>query len=133
MRGAGPPGCPQVTVPISVPLQRAQAALRGSKQAHKHAVQLALRANETQRELARQERMAEELRGGLEEAEQVSQDPWGWLCPPVSSQSQEGFVRSPEQREQQSMGNALGLFLGSGHWVISAPDPGVCVARWGQR
>lgn len=114
MRGAGPPGCPQVTVPISVPLQRAQAALRGSKQAHKQAVQLAMRANETQRELARQERMTEELRGGLEEAEQVSRVPWGWLCPPVSSQSQEGFVCSPENRDQQSVGNALGLFLGSG-------------------
>ncbi|XP_068512887.1 laminin subunit gamma-3 isoform X2 [Anas acuta] len=51
--------------------KRAQAVLRGSKQAHKHAMQLAMRANETQRELARQELMAEELRGGLEEAEQV--------------------------------------------------------------
>uniref|UniRef100_A0A8B9ZQE0 Laminin subunit gamma-3 n=1 Tax=Anas zonorhyncha TaxID=75864 RepID=A0A8B9ZQE0_9AVES len=51
--------------------KRAQVVLRGSKQAHKQAVQLAMRANETQRELARQERMAEELRGSLEEAEQV--------------------------------------------------------------
>ncbi|XP_066837050.1 laminin subunit gamma-3 isoform X1 [Anser cygnoides] len=51
--------------------KRAQAVLQGSKRAHKHAVQLATRVNKTQQELARQERVAEELRGGLEEAEQV--------------------------------------------------------------
>uniref|UniRef100_A0A8B9CVZ2 Laminin subunit gamma 3 n=1 Tax=Anser brachyrhynchus TaxID=132585 RepID=A0A8B9CVZ2_9AVES len=51
--------------------KRAQAVLQGSKRAHKHAVQLATRVNKTQQELARQERVAEELRGGLKEAEQV--------------------------------------------------------------
>ncbi|NWX81279.1 LAMC3 protein, partial [Alca torda] len=51
--------------------KRAQAVLQESKQAHKHASQLATRANETQRELSRQERVAEKLRGDLEEAHQV--------------------------------------------------------------
>ncbi|GAB0198490.1 laminin subunit gamma-3 [Grus japonensis] len=51
--------------------QRAQAVLQESKQARKHASQLATRANETQRELSRQERVAEKLREDLEEAHQV--------------------------------------------------------------
>lgn len=38
--------------------------LQESKQARKHASQLAMRANETQRELSRQEHEAEKLRGG---------------------------------------------------------------------
>ncbi|NXC45508.1 LAMC3 protein, partial [Penelope pileata] len=51
--------------------KRAQAVLQGSKQARKHARMVAVRANETQQELSRQQHVAEELRGGLEEAEQV--------------------------------------------------------------
>ncbi|XP_021269242.1 laminin subunit gamma-3 isoform X1 [Numida meleagris] len=51
--------------------KRAQAVLQGSKQARKHTRMLATHVNETQQELSRQQRMAEELRGGLEEAEQV--------------------------------------------------------------
>ncbi|NWY56691.1 LAMC3 protein, partial [Chionis minor] len=51
--------------------KRAQAVLQESKQAHKHASQLATRANETQRALSRQERVAEKLRGDLEDAHQV--------------------------------------------------------------
>ncbi|NWQ62499.1 LAMC3 protein, partial [Neopipo cinnamomea] len=54
--------------------KRAWAVLQESKQAHKHARQLARRANETQRELSRQEHMAEKLRGDLEEAHQVGTD-----------------------------------------------------------
>ncbi|NXE29510.1 LAMC3 protein, partial [Ardeotis kori] len=51
--------------------KRAQAVLQETKQARKHASQLATRANETQRELSRQECVAEKLRGDLEEAHQV--------------------------------------------------------------
>ncbi|NXK53776.1 LAMC3 protein, partial [Chauna torquata] len=51
--------------------KRAQAVLQESRHARKHTMQLAMRANETQRELSRQERVAEELTGDLEEAEQV--------------------------------------------------------------
>ncbi|NXN47590.1 LAMC3 protein, partial [Rhinoptilus africanus] len=51
--------------------KRAQAVLQESKQAHKHASRLATHANETQRELSRQERVAEKLRGDLEDAHQV--------------------------------------------------------------
>ncbi|POI28520.1 hypothetical protein CIB84_007730 [Bambusicola thoracicus] len=51
--------------------KRAQAVLQGSKQARKHTRMLATRVNETQQELSRQQRVAEELRGSLEEAEQV--------------------------------------------------------------
>lgn len=73
--------CPQVTVPISVPLQRAQAVLQEGKETRKHASQLAMRANDTQRELSRQERAAEKLRGDLEETHQVSWVPLGSSCP----------------------------------------------------
>lgn len=107
------PVCPQVTVPISIPLQRAQAVLRESKQARRHASQLATRANETQRELSRQERMAEKLSGDLEEAHQVSQVPSGRLCPPEPGR---GFARSIGGNRAfgpQCKGNALGMFLGS--------------------
>ncbi|NXE09516.1 LAMC3 protein, partial [Lophotis ruficrista] len=51
--------------------KRAQAVLQETKQAHRHTSQLATRVNETQRELSRQERVAEKLRGDLEEAHQV--------------------------------------------------------------
>ncbi|OXB73512.1 UNVERIFIED_CONTAM: hypothetical protein H355_012479 [Colinus virginianus] len=51
--------------------KRAQAVLQGSKQARKHTRMLSVRVNETHQELSRQQRMAEELRGSLEEAEQV--------------------------------------------------------------
>ncbi|KAJ7407545.1 Laminin subunit gamma-3 [Pitangus sulphuratus] len=54
--------------------QRARAVLQESKQAHKHARHLARRANETQRELSRQEHVAEKLRGDLEEAHRVGTD-----------------------------------------------------------
>lgn len=133
IRGVGPLGCPQVTVPISVPLQRAQAVLQGSKRAHKHAVQLATRVNKTQQELARQERVAEELRGGLEEAEQVSRVPWDWLCAPGSSQSQEAGCLQHRASGATKRGECLGTVSGIWPRVISAPDLSVCVARWGQR
>ncbi|GAB0198623.1 laminin subunit gamma-3 [Grus japonensis] len=51
--------------------QRAQAVLQESKQARKHASQLATRANESLRELSRQKCVAEKLREDLEEAHQV--------------------------------------------------------------
>ncbi|KAM7087989.1 laminin subunit gamma-3 [Ciconia maguari] len=51
--------------------KRAHAVLQESKQARKHTSQLATRANETRRELSRQEHVAEKLRGDLEEAHQV--------------------------------------------------------------
>ncbi|KFU90605.1 Laminin subunit gamma-3, partial [Chaetura pelagica] len=51
--------------------KRAQAVLQGSKKARKHTRQLTTRANETQRELSRQERVAEKLREDLEEAHKV--------------------------------------------------------------
>ncbi|KAM6297000.1 laminin subunit gamma-3 [Aegotheles albertisi] len=51
--------------------KRAQAVLWEGKQAHRHTRQLAMRANETQRELSRQEHVAEKLRGDLEEAHKV--------------------------------------------------------------
>uniref|UniRef100_A0A8D2NB71 LAMC3 protein n=1 Tax=Zonotrichia albicollis TaxID=44394 RepID=A0A8D2NB71_ZONAL len=54
--------------------KRARAVLQESKQALKHASQLAMRANETQWELSRQEHMAEKLRGDLEEAQQVGSE-----------------------------------------------------------
>jgi len=85
--------------------QRAQAVLQGSKQARKHTRTLATRVSETQQELYRQKRVAEELRGSVEEAEQVSQVP---SCGCVLSG---GFVCSTEHREQHRIGNALGLFL----------------------
>lgn len=97
---AGRAGCPQVTVSISVPLQRAQAVLQESKQALKHASQLAKRANETQWELSRQEQMAEKLRGDLEEAQQVCWVPLGKLCPPEHGSS---FAHSPKHRGQPGL------------------------------
>ncbi|XP_035754132.1 laminin subunit gamma-3 [Egretta garzetta] len=51
--------------------KRAQAVLQEGKQARKHTSQLAMHANDTRRELSRQERVAEKLRGDLEEAHQV--------------------------------------------------------------
>ncbi|NXT52563.1 LAMC3 protein, partial [Pluvianellus socialis] len=51
--------------------KRAQAVLQETKQAHKHASQLATRANETQRALSWQEHVAEKLRADLEDAHQV--------------------------------------------------------------
>ncbi|NXX38600.1 LAMC3 protein, partial [Tricholaema leucomelas] len=51
--------------------KRAQVVLQQSKQGHKHARQLATRANETQQELSRQQSVAEQLRRDLEEAHQV--------------------------------------------------------------
>lgn len=75
----GAPACPDVTVSISIPLQRAQAVLQKSKHARKHASQLAMRANETQRELSRQENVAEKLRKDLEDAHRVSWAPSGRL------------------------------------------------------
>lgn len=95
---------PQVTVPIPVPLQRARAVLQRSKKTLKHASQLATRANETQRELSRQEHMAEKLRGDLEEAQQVSWVPLGRLCPPEHGSS---FAHSPKHREQPGLGAPL--------------------------
>ena len=85
--------------------QRAQAVLQGSKQARKDTRTLTTRVSETQQELFQQQRMAEELRGSLEEAEQVSQVP---LCGCILSR---GFVCSTEHQEQHRTGNALGLFL----------------------
>jgi len=137
-----PPACPQVTVPISIPLQRARAVLQESKQARKHASQLATRANETQRELSRQERVAEKLRGELEEAHQVSRVASGRLCVPQPGM---GFSHNPTHREQPSFWAPLyGEYLGD---VPGIPSPlpssqrsmvsliwvSVCVGRWGQR
>ncbi|XP_009320455.1 PREDICTED: laminin subunit gamma-3, partial [Pygoscelis adeliae] len=51
--------------------KRAQALLQESKQARKHTSQLATRANDTWRELSRQQHVAEKLREDLEEAHQV--------------------------------------------------------------
>ena len=79
--------------------------LQGSKQARKDTRTLTTRVSETQQELFQQQRMAEELRGSLEEAEQVSQVP---LCGCILSR---GFVCSTEHQEQHRTGNALGLFL----------------------
>lgn len=93
----GPPACPDVTVPISIPLQRAQAVLQESKHARKHASQLAMRANETQRELSRQEHVAEKLRRDLEEAHQVSWAPSGRLS---SIEPGRGFAHRGKHREQ---------------------------------
>lgn len=92
-----PAACPQVTVPISVPLQRAQAVLQEGKQTRKHASQLATHANDTQRELSRQEHVAEKLRGDLEETHQVNQVPLGSSCPLEPGR---GFARSSKHREQ---------------------------------
>lgn len=97
---AGRAACRQVTVPISIPLQRARAVLQESKQALKHASQLATRANDSRWELSRQERVAEKLRGDLEEAHQVSWVPLGRLCPPEPGSS---FAHSPKHREQPSL------------------------------
>lgn len=88
--------------------------LQESKQARKHASQLATRANETQRELSRQEREAEKLRGDLEEAQRVSQVPSGCVV-----QSLEGVLPIAQSTGSipafglHCMGNALGPFLGS--------------------
>lgn len=101
---AGRAACPQVTVPISVPLQRARAVLQESKQALKHASQLAMRANETQWELSQQEHVAEKLRGDLEEAQQVSWVPLGRLYP---SEHGTSFAHSPKHREQPGLGVPL--------------------------
>ncbi|XP_075027084.1 laminin subunit gamma-3 [Calonectris borealis] len=54
--------------------KKAVAVLQESKQARKHASQLATRANETRRELSRQKRVAEKLKGDLEEAHQVGRE-----------------------------------------------------------
>lgn len=104
-----------MTVPISIPLQRAQAVLQEGKQARKHTSQLATRANDTRRELSRQERVAEKLREDLEEARQVSWVPSGSWCTPEPGT---GFAHSPEHREQLGFWaplytESLGLLLGS--------------------
>ena len=137
-----PPACPQVTVPISIPLQRAQAALQESKQARKRASQLATRANETQQELSRQKHVAEKLRGDLEEAHQVSRVPLGRLCPPEPGR---GFAHSPKHRVQASFwaplyGECLedvpGIpspLLSSQGSTVSLIWVSVCVGRWGHR
>uniref|UniRef100_A0A8B9EWS4 Uncharacterized protein n=1 Tax=Amazona collaria TaxID=241587 RepID=A0A8B9EWS4_9PSIT len=64
--------------------KRAQAVLQESKHARKHASRLAVRANETQRELSRQENVAEKLGRDLEEAHQVSWAPSGRASVPSS-------------------------------------------------
>lgn len=123
---AGRAACPQVTLPIPIPLQRARAVLQESKQALKHASQLATLANDTQRELSRQQSMAEKLRGHLEEAQQVSWIPLGRLGPP---EHRGGFVHSPKHREQPC--NALGMLLASplpssqAQWCLSLLEGGV--------
>lgn len=91
---AGRAACPWVTVPISVPLQRARAVLQESKQALKHASQLTTHANETQWELSQQEHMAEKLRADLEEAQQVSWVSLGRLCPPEHGSSFAQSIRN---------------------------------------
>lgn len=78
-----------MTVSISIPLQRAQAVLQKSKHARKHVSQLAMRANETQQELSRQENVAEKLRKDLEDAHRVSWAPSGRLS---SIEAARGFA-----------------------------------------
>lgn len=109
--------------------------LQESKQAQKRASQLATRANETQRELSRQEHVAEKLRGHLEEAHQVSQVPLGRFCPPEPGR---GFAHSPKHRDHPSFwallygecpGDVSGipLPLPSSPRVNGVPDVGVCL------
>lgn len=100
--------------------------LQESKYARKHTSQLAMRANETQRELSRQEHVAEKLRRDLEEAHQVSWAPSGRLS---SIQPGRGFAHG------ESIGNNLGVWAplyGDCLWDCLGFPPCSCPAK-GQR
>lgn len=137
-----PPVHPQVTVPISIPLQRAQVMLQKSKQVRKHARQLASRANETQQQLSRQEHVAEKLRRDLKDTHQVSRVSLARLFPPEPGR---GFAYSPRHREQLSswappygkcLGDIPGILsplLSSQESMVSLIWVSVCVGRWGQK